>query len=145
MNVTVPRINSLKSTLCVPWNQNLDKYRNWFLGICIKNVLVQFRKWYLILQLRKCQKHECRRYPRFTPLCAWKFEFQKCRNRFLGTFMKNVVVQFRRYFISRSRKSKKHECQRYPVFTLEDQIFLKILSQHIYTHPYGHILKISCL
>ena len=64
-------------TLYVPWNSNLEKCRNLFLGICMKNVLVQFRKWYLILWPRKCTKHESRRYPRFTPLCHLKFEFRK--------------------------------------------------------------------
>ena len=43
----------------------------------MKNVLVQFLKQYLILRPRKCQKHECRRYPRSTPLCPQNFEFRK--------------------------------------------------------------------
>ena len=51
-----------------PWNSNFQKCRNWFLRICMKNVLVQFRRRYLILRPRKCQKPEFRRYPRFNPL-----------------------------------------------------------------------------
>ena len=73
----IRRFNPLKSTLCAPLNSNLKKCRKCFLGICMKNVLVQFRKWYLILRLRKCQKPEFRRYPRFNPLCPLKFEFRK--------------------------------------------------------------------
>ena len=45
--------------------------------------------------------------------------FEKCWNRFLGMFMKNVQVQFRRqYLIVRSIKSQKHECHRYAALTL---------------------------
>ena len=100
----------------------------------MKNALVQFRKWYLILRPRKCQKHECRRYPRFTPLCPWKFEFRKCRNRFLGIFVKNVLVQFRRrYLISRSRKSQKDECQSTPFLPFKIKILQNPFSAHLYT------------
>ena len=52
--------------ICAPWNSNSEKCRNWFLRICMKNVLVQFRRRYLILWSKKCQKHKCSRYPRFT-------------------------------------------------------------------------------
>ena len=64
-------------TLCTPWNSNFEKCRNLFLGICMKNVLVQFQRRYLILRPRKCQKPEFHRYPRFKPLCPLKFEFRK--------------------------------------------------------------------
>ena len=53
-------------TICAPWNLNFEKFRNYFLGICMKNVLVQFRRLYLILRPRKCQKHKCQRYPVLT-------------------------------------------------------------------------------
>ena len=71
------RFNALKSILCAPWNSNLEKLRNWFLGNCMKNALVEFRKRYFILQPRKCRKREFRKYPRFNPLCPIKFEFGK--------------------------------------------------------------------
>ena len=64
----IPRFNPLKSTLCAPWNLNFKKCWNWFLGICMKNVLVQFWRRYIILRLRKSQKHECHRYPVLTLL-----------------------------------------------------------------------------
>ena len=69
--------NPLKSTLWAPLNSNLEKCRKYFLGICMKNILVQFWKWYLILRPRKCKKYECRRYSHFTHLCPWNFEFRK--------------------------------------------------------------------
>ena len=48
--------------------------------------------------------------------------------------MKNILVQFRRrYLILRSTKSQKHECHRYPVFTLEKQNFPCHFSAHFYT------------
>ena len=34
--------------ICAPWNLNFEKCRNLFLHICMKNVLVQFRRRYLI-------------------------------------------------------------------------------------------------
>ena len=74
----IRRFNPLKSTLYAPLNSNLEKCRNAFwMDTCMKNVLVHFRKWYLILRRRKRQKPEFRRYPRFIPLCPLKFEFRK--------------------------------------------------------------------
>ena len=144
----IPRINRLKSTLCVPWNQDLEKCRNWFLGISMKNVLVQFRKWYLILRPRKCQKHECRRYHRFTPLFPWKFEFRKCRNRFLGIFMKNVIPRqynFEDDILLRGRENLQNMNVRDTQFLPFKIKICKTLSQDTSTHQCRHILKISCL
>ena len=63
--------------ICAPWYSNFEKSRNWFLGICMKNVSVQFRRRYLILRPRKSKKRECCRHPRFTHLFPLKFEFLK--------------------------------------------------------------------
>ena len=99
--------------ICAPWNLNFEKCRNSFLVICMKNVLAQFRRRYLIFRSRKCQNHKCRKYPRFTLWAPWNMNLQKCRNWFLGICMRNILVQFRiRYFILRPRKSQKHECHR---------------------------------
>ena len=75
--------------------------------------------------------------PPFYPFVPLELRiFEKCRNWFLGICMKNVLKQFRRrYLISRLRKSKKHECHRYPVFTLEKQNFANpFLSTPLHTH-----------
>ena len=64
------------SPLC-PLKLKFRKMLKLVLGIYMKNVLVQFRRRYLIFRSRKCQKHKCRRYPRFTRLRPLKFEFRK--------------------------------------------------------------------
>ena len=106
------------------------------LRICVKNVLVQFRKWYFILRPRKCKNMNVGDTP-VLPFCApGTSNFEKCRYRFLGICMKNVLEQFRRrYLISRSRKYQKHECHSYPIFTLEKENFANpFLSIPLHTH-----------
>ena len=125
----IPRVNPLKSTLWVrTFKLEFGKIQIFFGGgYFYEEFLVQFRKWYLILRPRKCEKYECRRYP-ILPLCApGTSNFEKCRNRFLGICMKIVLEQFRRrYLISRSRKSQKHECHGYPVLTPKNQPFVSL-------------------
>ena len=120
MNIIDTRFNPLKSTLCTPWKSDFEKCRNWFLGtgICMKNLLVQFRRRYLIFAAEKVSKTWMSQIPRINPLCTLKLEFGKI-HFFGGISMKKVLVQFRKwYLILRPRKCKIYECRRYPILPL---------------------------